>query len=249
MRIAGLLVVCLAASLGDSRAWAQEDAREIFTQGVAAMEAEEYERARDLFQQAYDLSARPNILVNLGSAQRQLGQLLESRASYERFLEESQDRALNRRVERELEDVVSLIPQLTIRVENLGPNDEVRVDGNAITTLDEPFEINPGLREVSVVRGERALTSVRVRVEPEGRELVELSVPDITDPVQVAVQTPPDPDPDPEDPVSGGSNAGVIVGVTLGVVAVAVAVVLAIVLSGGADPYQGSIPPGSVDVP
>lgn len=247
MRSAGLLAVCLAwTALGPSTAEAQ-DARELFTQGVEAMGAEQYERARDLFKQAYELSQRPNILVNLGSAQRQVGELLEARASYERFLEESDDRRLNRRVEQELEDVESLIPQLTIRVENLGGGDRVQVDHEDVETLDEPFEINPGLREVRVMRGERELTSIRVRVEPEGRELVELSVPDVTDPAEVAIAQP-DPDPDP-DPDPGGSNVGVIVGVTLGVVAVAVAVVLAIVLSGGEDPFQGSIPPGSVDVP
>lgn len=225
-----------------------QDARELFTEGVAAMEAEDYARARDLFSQAYELSERPNILVNLGSAQRQLGELLEARTSYERFLEESTDRALNRRVEVELEDVESLIPQLTIRVENLGGGDRVQVDGQDVEALDEPFETNPGLRQVRVMRGERELTAIRVRVEPEGRELVELRVPNIVDPVEVAnAQPEPDPDPDPEP--TEGSKVGVIVGVTLGVVVAAVAVVLAIVLSGGDDPYQGSIPPGSVDVP
>lgn len=246
MRLLGLLLVGVALVPLTARA---QDARELFSEGVAAMEAEDYERARDLFDRAYQQSNRPNILVNLGSAQRQLGQLLEARASYERFLEESTDRALNRRVEDELEDVESLIPQLTIRVENLGPSDRVQVDGRDVETLDEPFETNPGLRQVRVMRGERELTAIRVRVEPEGRELVELSVPNVVDPVDVAdAQPDPDPDPDP-DPSGGGSNVGVIVGVTLGVVAVAVAVVLAIVLSGGDDPYQGSIPPGSVDVP
>ena len=244
MRLAGVILICLASASLTSA----QDARELFGQGVAAMEAEDYQRARELFNQAYELSQRPNILVNLGSAQRQLGELLEARASYERFLEESTDRRLNRRVEAELEDVESLIPQLTIRVENLGGGDRVQVDGEDVETLDEAFEINPGLREVRVMRGERQLTSIRVRVEPEGRELVELSVPNVVDPVEVA-EAQPIADPEPEDPVDSGSNVGVIVGVTLGVVAAAAAVVLAILLSGGDDPYQGSIPPGSVDVP
>ena len=242
-----------------ARAAAQSDeARQAFREGVQAFRQDDFERARELFARAYELSERPAILVNLGSAQRQIGLLLQARESYRRFLELSDDERLKRRVRAELEDVESLIPQLRIRVENLAPGDVVTVDDEVLVDLDVPFETNPGWRQVRVNRGSRVLASVRVNVEPEGREEVSLTVPELTDPREVARQAQQRPG-EQQRPVApelannedgdGSSHTGMIVGLTVGGVAVAAAVVLAILLTGSSeDPYQGNVPPGSVPI-
>ncbi len=256
VKLAWLLLLSAALLSGPAtRAMAQSDeAREAFRQGVRAFRQDDFERARELFERAYELSERPSILVNLGSAQRQTGQLLQARESYRRFLELSDDERLKGRVRAELEEVEALIPQLRIRVENLAPSDVVTVDGQVLVDLNAPFETNPGWREVRVTRGGRVVASVRVNVEPEGREEVSLTVPELTDPREVAQQAQRAPrEPDraalhPEDE-NEGSPVGLIVGVSVGVVAAAVAVVLAILLTGGnEDPYQGNVPPGSVPI-
>lgn len=245
----------LSAVVAAVPATAQDDARALFREGVSAFRADRFEEARDAFQRAFELSNRPSILVNLGSAQRQLGELLEARASYRQFLEISDDRRLKRRVQAELEDVEALIPVLTIRVQNLAPGDRVTVDGQTLTSIEEPFETNPGLREVQVLRGERILSSVSVRCEPEGREEVSLTVPAFVEPEQVAQQTV---EPDDNngaivgstDDDDDGPNVGLIVGLSAAAVAAVVAVVVVILVAGGGDdPFQGNLIPGSVRVP
>lgn len=250
-----VLVAGLAFAPVSPAAAQSDEARQAFREGVQAFRRDDFERARELFERAYRLSERPAILINLGSAQRQTGQLLEARESYRRFLELSDDERLKRRVQAELEEVEALIPQLRIRVENLAPGDVVTVDDQVLVDLAAPFETNPGWREVRVTRGSRVVASVRVNVEPEGREEVSLTVPELTDPREVArqaqegsggTQGPVVPGTSDDD---GGSRTGLIVGVTVGVVAAAAAVVLAILLAGGGDnPYQGNVPPGSVPV-
>jgi len=149
-----------------------ERARQLFERGLASLAEERWDEARVLFEEAWSLSPRPSILVNLGTAQRQCGRLVEARASYRTFLERFATHELAARTRTSLAEVDALIPHITIHVEGLRPGDEVFLDDVAVTTLAESFAANPGLRQVSLWRDGRVLQSVRVRVELEGNEEV-----------------------------------------------------------------------------
>ncbi|HJK93584.1 MAG TPA: heme biosynthesis HemY N-terminal domain-containing protein [Polyangiaceae bacterium LLY-WYZ-15_(1-7)] len=248
----------LAAPLASRPALAQDataQARRAFRAGLRAARAERWEQARDRFQRAYELSPRPPILVNLGSAQRQLGELLAARSSYRRYLEEGDDPRLRRTVEEQLAELEELIPQLRVRVENLQEGDRVLVDDQALTSPGEPIQLDPGWREVRVLRGERVLQAVRVNVELEGREEVQLSLPEpvaVPGPEEVARGA--EPPPSGGDPLEGmddedDSKVGLYVGLAAGAVAIVGAVVAVLFLAGGdEDATQGTLPPFSVPV-
>lgn len=206
-------------------------ARELFEQGIAALQRESWEEARGLFERAFELAPRPSILVNLGTAQRQTGQLIEARNSYQLFLERFAAHELAPQARAALDEVESLMPHVTIHVEHGEPGDVVFLDGDEVTTLDTAFEANPGLREVSLRRGDVTLQSVRVRVELEGNEEVFLRGIDLS-PMAVAQREVGDSARTDIVPPPRSDDTALIVGVTIASVAVvAGAVVLGLLLA------------------
>ncbi len=192
-----------------------ERARELFERGIDALGRERWDEARILFEEAWELAPRPSILVNLGTAQRQSGRLVEARESYRIFLERFATHELAAQTRQSLAEVDELMPQLTVHVEGRQEGDEVFLDEQRIDTLDVAFATNPGLRQVSLWRGGRSLQSVRVRVELEGEEEVFLRAIDLRPDVVVGgggqgagAVTP------------GGDDTGLIVGLVIGAVLV-----------------------------
>lgn len=213
-----------------------EQARQLFERGLASLAAERWEEARGLFEQAWELAPRPSILVNLGTAQRQSGQLVEARDSYRTFLERYPTHELAARTRDSLAEVEALIPHVTIQVEGLRDGDEVFLDETPVPALGTRFEANPGLRQVSLWRGGRMVQSVRVRVELEGDEEVFLHASEL-DPSQVAASaTATETGTDPATPTtstseSHGDDTGLIVGLVIGaIVVVGAAVTVGVVL-------------------
>src|SRR4051794_32606537 len=60
-------------------------ARELVQRGVDAIHARRWEEARDDFSRAYQIIPRPEILLNLATAQAQTGHLVEAAESYRAF--------------------------------------------------------------------------------------------------------------------------------------------------------------------
>lgn len=67
------------------------DARTLFTLGQSAFDQGRYQAALDYFQQAYDLSHRPQLLYNIGQAADRLRDDRRALASFEQFLREVPD--------------------------------------------------------------------------------------------------------------------------------------------------------------
>jgi len=132
-------------------------ARQLFERGLASLAEQRWDEARALFEEAWALSPRPSILVNLGTAQRQSGRLVEARASYRTFLERFAGHELAAPTRTSLAEVDALIPHLTIHVEGLRAGDEVFLDDERVATLAQSFAANPGLRQESLWRDERVL--------------------------------------------------------------------------------------------
>jgi len=148
---------CDAAAQEPSRAEVAA-ARRLFRQGMAAGREENWAEARDAFAQAYAIAPRPRMLLNLGSAQMQTGQLLEATETYQTFLRTatgSRDAQYREGVQEELAGLEERTPRINIEVQGLGGNDEVRVDDGAISraVLGVELPLNPGAHSVAVFRG------------------------------------------------------------------------------------------------
>lgn len=235
--------VCPAAAQDESEA----EARREFRAGLESARAEDWQGAREHFERAYALVPRPSILANLASAQRQTGQLLAARSSYRLWLE-NPEAELTDRVRDELDEVEGMIPRITIEVdEGFGAGDLVTLDGDVVEP-GEAIDVDPGRCSIAVRRRGEVIVEVRVDADPSEHEVVSLVVPaaGIT-PREVAIaETTRSEDPGAVQPAPSRTWLWVTLGV-IAVVGAAVGVALAL-RGGGADPFQGSVPPGSVTV-
>jgi tetratricopeptide (TPR) repeat protein len=69
-------------------------ARRHFESGVAYYEQAEYEEALRAFEKAYELSSRPELLINVANVQERLGRLDQAIAALEKFLASSPEAEL-----------------------------------------------------------------------------------------------------------------------------------------------------------
>jgi len=95
---APFVVLASAAGAAAQAGEADRRARDLFLEGREAWEGSDYARAARLWQQAYDLSQRADLLFNIGNARLELGEVDAAEAAYRSFLaaapEGSPERAL-----------------------------------------------------------------------------------------------------------------------------------------------------------
>ncbi len=146
-------------------------ARQLSSDAVAAARAGDWERAADLFQQAYDLAPRPLALYNLASAQRNIGRLVDADENFRRFLRETapgehDDFRAEAVAAREV--LATQIAYAQVSVENMANDDVVRLDGVALTAalLGRSIPIDPGEHLGEVVRGDSVVASESITVDP-----------------------------------------------------------------------------------
>jgi hypothetical protein len=235
---------------------AQDDeAREEFRAGIAAVRADDWEVARGHFERAYELSPRASVLANLAAAQRQTGQLVEAKASYEEWLRDPPRGPLRRQVRAELNELQPLVPTLNVQVRGSQPGDSLIVDGRT-ATINEDVDVNPGWREIEVERGDRTVASLRVNIDEGDHEEVQLTVRSVPDAAETA-SAGTDLEENPRIRFDDGNGETVDeededgsltwLWITLGVVVVgAAAGITAAVVVGQEDPFVGNAPRGSV---
>lgn len=133
------------------------DARDLFQNGVAAAREERWAEAVDLFQQSYELSARPITMMNLAGALAQLGRLAEAAEAYRSVLSMARTGSAARLrddAEEQLRALEQRIPRVRIRVLGLTDTDVVRLDEWEVShaALDLPVPVDPGTHEITVER-------------------------------------------------------------------------------------------------
>ena len=218
----------LPASAQTSGASAQAAARELFLRGVEHLRAEDWEAARDAFQQSYDLSPRPNTLLNLAGTQARTGHLVEAVENYRVFLSSDPSGRTRQAAENALD---SLEPRLAIlELEVIGDHSgaTLTLDGQEISWVaaEIPLPVNPGRHELLVEDRDGVRGQGNFSVREGDRRQVQLEVAPPAEPVEEddgrgGRRQPPE-----EDPlwkkgwfwgVVGGAVALIVVGISLGV--------------------------------
>lgn len=136
---------------------ARVEARRLLDEGLRAAQEARWEDARAAFARSYARVRRPITLLNLAGAEAQSGRLLDSAASYRRFLEiATEGRAAVHRAEAEaaLAEVVARTPTLRARLDGLRPGDRLRLDGRPAQpdALAAGVAVDPGRHELVVER-------------------------------------------------------------------------------------------------
>jgi tetratricopeptide (TPR) repeat protein len=105
---AALLTVESAAQSQPTDPARDEEARNLFQAGRVAFSDGRYDDALSYFEKAYELSGRPELLYNVGTAADRLRRTEEAVAAFEKFLAEVPEDAANRK---EVESRVGLLKQ------------------------------------------------------------------------------------------------------------------------------------------
>ena len=186
---AGALAAALTAVSSSRGALAGEDpAQQLFNQGVEAARRNDWSDAREAFERAYHLSARPVVLINLAAAEVHTGRLKEAANSYRRILqgdsspETSQFRKAAADV---LPSLEARIPRIRLHTSGLGGTDILEIDGAEIPTeqIEEPHFVDPGPHVVAIKRS--GAERLRVSFSVAEGESHEISIPAPMDPVNL----------------------------------------------------------------
>jgi hypothetical protein len=171
--LAGLAWVPLmvAPALGEpSHDEAVKMARKRFLEGVAAVDAGNYEAARIAFQQAYALKPHASVLRNLGQAELKTGHFLEAARHLSTFV---RDTTYGNGVEREaagksLLQAEAKVGKIIIHLDVAGA--DVTVDGELAgrSPITDPFYAEPGERLIRIAK-EGFETYARPEVIEAGR--------------------------------------------------------------------------------
>lgn len=154
-------------------------ARALFQEGVAHLDASEWEDAREKFEEAYDLVHEPSILLNLAQAQVESGQLAQGAASYRRFLEEVRSGPLARHrrdAQAALNAVEARMPRLRVTASTLQDGDVITLDGEPFdrSQLGTDVRVAPGEHLLLVMRGDQAYANESFTLDERERHRLDL---------------------------------------------------------------------------
>ncbi len=248
-------------------------ARQEFDAGMRSARDARWEEARQHFARSHELAPRPVTLLNLAGAQAQTGQLVAATESYRRFLATATERDKARyreEVERALTAADARIGRAELQVTGLGESDAVQLDGAPISraSLALALPLDPGDHVITVLRDGAEVGRTAFTVREGGSSPVRLDVPP---PPVAAVPSPEDaargvaldsprdgappstrPDTNRRDEADEGGGLlsspwfWLVTGVV--VAGAATATVLLVTQDSPADPFQGTLMPGSIVV-
>jgi len=212
-------------------------ARELFAEGTAHLEAEQFEEAAEKLQRAYELRAAPGIGFNLAAAYEQLGRLVEALELLRGVLSDaSTSNDIKRLARQARERIEPRIARLTIRVPDGSEGAEITLDGREVlrAALDVAAPVDPGEHVIVLSRDGTTVSAERVTLADGASEEVVLYSQSLT-PVELPL------DEEAEEPESGSVFGEwwfwTIVG---GVVLAGAVVAIAVAASGPEDPAQGT---------
>ncbi len=132
-----------------------EIAREKFTEGVAAYDAGQYEKARTLFLQAYALKRHPLVLLNLGQSELKSGHVEDAGNHLQQFLREHKNPTAQQKGDADagIAEAQKKTGYVILIVDADGS--ELAIDGNGIgkSPLADPYFVSPGKHTATATKG------------------------------------------------------------------------------------------------
>jgi len=194
-----ILVTTICLFLWSTGAAAQgtsdvDKARSLAGKGLQDYNKQQWEQAYKKFEQAEQLSHNPNVVLHMARCKRQLGQLLEAKALYERVTTEkleadaadihvkAQGEAGN-----ELTELISKIPAIVITAQGDGVAElDVQIDGTRVTLGNAALRVplNPGAHTLksSTPWSEPKTQQVTLAEGTEERVVLDAFRPKVNDP-------------------------------------------------------------------
>jgi hypothetical protein len=145
-------------------------ARKRFQEGVAAVDAGNYEAARVAFRQAYALKPHPSVLRNLGQAELRTGRYLEAARHLSTFVRDTAFGTVPERdaAAKSLAQAETRVGRVLVHVDVAGA--DITVDGELAgrSPISDPFYAEPGDRVIRIQK-EGYVTYEKTHVVEAGR--------------------------------------------------------------------------------
>ena len=188
VRAVALATVLTAVSSAAGALAGEDPAQQLFNQGVDAARQNHWNDARQAFEHAYLLSARPVVLINLAAAEVRTGRLKEAADNYRRILQggSSPETSPFRKAAADiLPSLEARIPRIRLHTSGLGGTDVLEIDGDEIPfeQIEEPHLVDPGPHVVAIKRS--GAERLRVSFSVAEGESHEISIPAPLDPVNL----------------------------------------------------------------
>jgi hypothetical protein len=155
-RLAGGLIIAILVALvlptarAHAEPQAEQEARAMFKKANHLLETGEFQKALDLYREAYARFPSPKILINMGTALRSLGKDVEAAATYERYLgDPGADPKRRDEVKQLLDELSAKHGRLRVDIDQ--PGAQLQLDGQAVEL--------PASRVLHVPPGTHALTA------------------------------------------------------------------------------------------
>lgn len=155
-------------------------ARRAFQRGMEAAEGEQWCDAADAFEEAYELTQRDNLLLNLGATQAQCGRLAEALNSYEDYLADAvgtEEMVTSARAS--LANLRERTPHVRMIVNGFSEVDILIFDDEELsrTLLGREYPINPGSHRLVIQRDGQVLRQTEIEAAERQRQTIELTIP------------------------------------------------------------------------
>ncbi len=150
-------------------------ARQLYTEGQAHFTAHEYQQALDAFQGAFREVPNPVVLLGVASAQEQLGQREQARATLEQYLvlrPDAPDRT-------SIEQRIAALPAAstgTVHVACTPAGASIELDGHTVGTGEAETTATPGTHEIRVSLAGHAPITRSIEVQAGHRIDLELTL-------------------------------------------------------------------------
>ncbi len=259
-RVGRLTLILLGLAWTRASVAAPDPAQELFSQGVEAARQDRWNDARAAFEQAYALSPRSVVLINLAGAQANTRRLKEAAANYRRVLEDPSPDAASFRSAAAgvLPSLEARIPRIRLHAAGVRPDDTVAIDGQPVSldSLEAPHLLDPGAHVITVARAGTQRARVTVSLDEGESHDVTLSVPPDSPPPAdgAATSSAPgldltaSPAPATPEPAHRSWWRSPWLWTALAVTAGATVATVFLVRDRGQD-FSGNIPPGLIHVP
>lgn len=130
----------------------EDEAKRHFDQGVALFNDGNYSAALAEFEQAYKLRPQPFVLYNIALTQKSLFRYTDAIASLQKFLDESQNLAPEKRAEATqiIAEMKALLADVTLEI--TPANATIAIDGRVVgqTPIEKPVSIAAGTHKLEV---------------------------------------------------------------------------------------------------
>jgi hypothetical protein len=162
----------------DAPADRDEEARQLYAQGIQARKAKQWEKAREAFLEALKLKSHPQIIANLGHAELLSGRYRDAAEHLSLALRQGQifSEQDRREIEKMLEAAKAQIGTVTIQVNVDGARVVVDALEVGISPLAAPVPIEPGSRTFKVMKNGFMGASQVVEVAAGSAPVVELKL-------------------------------------------------------------------------